>query len=193
MGAGNSQFTSEQAKEISQMMKVEYELCRKRGVEGQEEQEILLQKYQTIVEQITNPSLSLASSYLGSPGSPSLASPGSPSPSSPAPVVYRSPSSLAQPAAPSSLAQPKAVVANARRLSRGYSKDEHGIQPKNTRTRRRSFDNKPVPNNSKKNKDMTQSNSVPSLEAKVLEEPPQQGLFHSLSLCLFSCSHLSLV
>lgn len=82
---------------------------------------------------------------------------------------------------PTTEAQPKAVVANSRRLSRGYSKDEHGIQPaKGTRGRRRSFDNKPSPN--KKSKDMQQSSSSPSLEAKVLEEPPPQGSFPQLCL-----------
>lgn len=70
--------------------------------------------------------------------------------------------------------QAKVVVANARRLTRGFSKDEHGIQQgKTTRGRRRSFDNKPSP--TKKSKDMQQSTSTPSLEAKVLEEPPPQG------------------
>jgi hypothetical protein len=71
--------------------------------------------------------------------------------------------------------QPKAVVANSRRLTRGFSKDEHGIQPKSSRGRRRSFDNKPTASPNKKTKDMQQSISTPSLEAKVSEEVPAQG------------------
>jgi hypothetical protein len=75
--------------------------------------------------------------------------------------------------------QPKAVVANSRRLSRGFSKDELN-QPKPSRGRRRSFDNKPAAHSPSKKKDtqgkeMQQSISAPSLEAKVLEEPPAQG------------------
>lgn len=80
--------------------------------------------------------------------------------------------------------QPKAVVANSRRLSRGYSKDEQSCQPKASRGRRRSFDNKPTTQSPNKKKDMgaaggkemQQSTSAPSLEAKVLEELPSQGM-----------------
>lgn len=133
MGSGNSQFTSEQAKEISQAIKTEYDLCRKKGLQGTEEQERLLQKYRAVTQQLsTGTGITLE------------------------------------------ISQSKAVISNSKRLNRGYSKDEAGIQVKNTRTRRRSFDNKPVANTSKKTKDMTQSSSIPSLEAKVLEEPPQQ-------------------
>jgi hypothetical protein len=86
------------------------------------------------------------------------------------------------------VAQPKAVVANSRRLSRGYSKDEHS-QPKTTRGRRRSFDNKPTAQSPNKKKDtskeMQQSISAPSLEAKVLEEPPAQGYLACSSLFSF--------
>ena len=157
MGAGNSSFTIEQTREITQQMKIEYENCQKKGLTLEEEQQYLQTKYSQLVNS-TNSNFNSASS----------------------------PSSGINILSPSSLAQPKAVVANSRRLSRGYSKDEHGIQPKNVRTRRRSFDNKPTPNVSpKKGKEMQESISTPSLEAKVLEEPPAQGNIQSIFSSFF--------
>jgi hypothetical protein len=133
MGAGNSSFTPDQVREISQGMKAEYENCKTKGLTAEAEQENLLKKYEALTK----------------------------------PLI---------PAHVANVAQPKVVVANSRRLSRGISKDEHGVQPKSSRSRRRSFDNKPTANSpNKKSKDMQQSSSSPSLEAKVLEEAPPQG------------------
>lgn len=159
MGSGNSSFTSEQTREITQLMKVEYELCQKKGLNIKEEQDYLLLKYQTILQQLNisnnnnvnvNVNLNVNSISNGN----------------------NSPINI------NNTAQPKVVVANSRRLSRGYSKDEHGLQPKSSRSRRRSFDNKPTSTTPKKGKDMQSSASTPSLEAKVLEEPPAQGYYY---------------